>query len=60
MIAALVLAAAVAQVAFNPVEFFRGRTHGEGQIKAMLQSSQTITVDSIGRAEKTGLWCSSR
>ncbi len=53
MIAAFFLAAAT-QAAFNPVEFFRGRTHGEGRLKAVLQSSQAIKVDSIGRAEGDG------
>jgi len=53
VIAAIVLTA-VSQGAFNPVEFFRGRTHGEGRLKAVLQPSQTITVDSLGRAEKDG------
>ena len=52
MIAAALLAATVA--AFNPVDFFRGRTHGEGRLKAVLQPSQTITVDSLGRAEGGG------
>ena len=54
MIAALVFAAAVSQAAFSPVEFFRGRTHGEGRLKAVFQSSQTINVDSTGRSEKDG------
>jgi hypothetical protein len=49
-----VVAAAPAQAAFNPVEFFRGHTHGEGTLKIIFQASKQITVDSIGRAEKDG------
>lgn len=51
---ALVAAAAPAQAAFNPVDFFRGRTHGEGMLKVIFQSSKQITVDSEGRMEKDG------
>jgi hypothetical protein len=51
---ALLLAAAPADAAFNPVEFFRGRTHGEGTLKIILQASKHITVDSVGRTEKDG------
>jgi hypothetical protein len=51
---ALVAMAAPAQAAFNPVEFFRGRTHGEGTLKIIFQSSKHITVDSEGRSEKDG------
>jgi len=48
--AALLFAAA----SFNPVEFFRGRTHGEGTLKVIFQPTKRITVDSEGRAEKDG------
>jgi hypothetical protein len=51
IIAAALLAAAAA---FNPVEFFRGRTHGEGTLKIIFQSAKTMSVDSQGRAEKDG------
>lgn len=52
---AIALVAAVpAEAAFNPVEFFRGHTHGEGTLKIILQSSKHITVDSMGRSEKDG------
>ena len=49
---ALLLAAAAAQ--FDPVEFFRGRTQGIGTLKALLQESKTIRVDSIGAPQKDG------
>lgn len=50
----LLVAAAPAHAAFNPVEFFRGKTHGEGMLKIIFQSAKRMTVDSIGRAEKDG------
>ncbi len=40
--------------AFNPVDFFRGRTHGEGILKIIFQSPKHMTVDSEGVAEKDG------
>ena len=49
---ALLLAAAAAQ--FDPVEFFRGRTQGIGTLKATLQKSKTIRVDSVGKEQKDG------
>ena len=49
---ALLLAAAAAQ--FDPVEFFRGRTQGVGTLKAALQRSKTIRVDSVGTEQKDG------
>ncbi|MBV9526741.1 DUF3833 family protein [Sphingomonas sp.] len=51
---ALVLAATPAAAAFNPVEFFRGRTHGEGTLKIIFQSTKTMSVDSEGSTEKDG------
>ena len=48
--AALLFAAA----SFNPVEFFRGRSHGQGVLKIIFQSSKTISVDSFGTSEKDG------
>jgi len=54
-LAALFLIADVpAHAAFNPVEFFRGRTHGEGTLKVVFKSAKTIRVDSVGRSEKDG------
>ena len=53
--AALALvAAAPAQAAFNPVEFFRGHSHGEGILKIIFQSPKHMEVDSEGLAEKDG------
>jgi hypothetical protein len=57
ILSALVLIAALAvpaQAAFNPVDFFRGRTHGEGTLKVIFQASKRISVDSEGRAEQDG------
>jgi hypothetical protein len=51
---ALVVLAAPAHAGFNPVEFFRGRTHGDGVLKVIFQSSKRITVDSHGWTEKDG------
>jgi hypothetical protein len=51
---ALIAVAAVSQAAFNPVEFFRGRTQSEGRLKIVLQAPKTIRVDSLGRAEGDG------
>ena len=52
--AILLVAAAPAVAALNPVEFFRGHTHGEGILKIIFQSPKHMTVDSIGRADKDG------
>ena len=51
---AALIAAAPAYAAFNPVEFFRGRTHGDGTLKVVFQSPKHISVDSEGRVEKDG------
>jgi hypothetical protein len=47
-------AAPLAAEPFNPVEFFRGRSHGQGVLKIIFQSSKTINVDSFGTSEKDG------
>ena len=52
--AALLVIAAPAQAAFNPVEFFKGKTHGEGMLKIIFQSPKKMAVDSEGYAEKDG------
>lgn len=52
--ATALLVATPAQAAFNPVEFFRGRTHGEGTLKIIFQAPKKIAVDSVGRSEKDG------
>jgi hypothetical protein len=51
---ALILAAAASAHSFNPVEFFRGHSHGDGNLKVIFQHSKRISVDSIGRDEKDG------
>ena len=33
-------ATAAASAPFNPVEFFNGRTHGEGELKIIVQSPE--------------------
>jgi hypothetical protein len=53
-LSALVVFASPAQAEFNPVDFFRGRTHGDGTLKIIFQSAKTMTVDSEGSTEKDG------
>jgi Protein of unknown function (DUF3833) len=53
-VAPVAIAAAAEQVAFNPVEFFRGRTHADGTLKVIFQSPERISVDSEGMEEKDG------
>jgi hypothetical protein len=50
----LAAVASHAQAAFNPVDFFRGRSHGEGTLQVIFQSPKQISVDSLGREEKDG------
>jgi hypothetical protein len=54
LVLALVALAVPAHAAFNPVEFFRGHTHGVGTLKIIFRSPERIEVDSEGRAEKDG------
>lgn len=51
---AAIAASAPQQVTFNPVEFFRGKTHGDGILKIIFQSPEKMSVDSEGSAEKDG------
>ncbi len=51
---AIAAMASPAEAAFNPVDFFRGRTHGDGTLKIVFQSPKRISVDSQGRSEKDG------
>ncbi len=39
---------------FNPVDFFRGHTRGDGTLKVIFQSEKKIGVDSVGRPDKDG------
>ena len=53
--AAFALVAAVpAQAAFNPVDFFRGRSEGQGTLKVIFRSSEQIHTENVGRADKDG------
>lgn len=51
---AFAIAATPAQAAFNPVDFFRGRSHGDGTLKIIFQSTKAMSVDSWGSTEKDG------
>lgn len=51
---ALLLAATAIAAQFEPVEFFRGRTRGEGTLKAAFSKPKTIVVDGVGTAAKDG------
>lgn len=53
-LSALVVLASPAQAEFNPVDFFRGRTHGEGTLKIIFQSTKAMSVDSEGSTEEDG------
>jgi len=52
--AAALVIALPAHAAFNPVDFFRGRTHGDGTLKVIFKAPKQIKVDSVGRSEKDG------
>ena len=43
-----------AHAAFNPVDFFRGHTHGTGTLKVIFSAPEVIQVDNEGTAEKDG------
>ena len=51
---AMLAAAPVQSASFNPVDFFRGRTHGDGELKVIFQAPKRIAVDSLGSSEKDG------
>jgi hypothetical protein len=51
----LMVASVPAQAAaFNPVEFFRGKTHGTGILKVIFSSPETIEVDNEGSEQRDG------
>lgn len=50
----LIALAQPAHAAFNPVEFFRGKTHGDSVLRIIFQSPKRMSVDSEGRTEKDG------
>lgn len=39
---------------FDPVEFFKGRTRGDGTLKIVFQSPKKVSVESLGRVETDG------
>jgi hypothetical protein len=53
-IAAVVALAAEPAHAFDPIDFFRGRTSGEGTLKVLFQPAKRITVQSLGTEQKDG------
>ncbi|WP_051504446.1 DUF3833 family protein [Sphingomonas jaspsi] len=54
LLLALALAAAPAAAGFDPVEFFRGRTKGDGKLKVIFQATKSINVESVGTAGPDG------
>ena len=54
LFALLLLAAVPAQAAFDPVEFFGGRTKGEGVLKIIFERPRPVAVQSEGRVEEDG------
>jgi hypothetical protein len=52
--AVALVVATQAQAAFNPVDFFRGRTHGSGTLKVIFSAPEKIEVDNEGAVEKDG------
>jgi hypothetical protein len=49
-----VAAPAPAQLPFDPVAFFEGRTRGTGELRQVLKSPKRVTVDSVGTAQRDG------
>jgi hypothetical protein len=50
-----VLLPADSNASFNPIAFFEGHTHGEGELRKLLGAPVHVSVDSIGRAVPGGL-----
>ena len=55
LFAAATAVAPPAPAPFDPVDFFSGRTRGEGTLKAAFQKPKTIVVDSVGTSQKDGV-----
>ena len=59
---AVAIAAPACAAAFNPVDFFRGKTHGEGDLKIIFQSAKHMSVDlkqvihEPGKPARTRYW----
>ena len=41
--------------AFDPIAFFEGHTHGEGELRKLLSAPVHVSVDSVGRRVPGGL-----
>ncbi|HEY8592434.1 MAG TPA: DUF3833 family protein [Sphingomicrobium sp.] len=54
LVAAAVATSDAAQFAFNPIDFFRGRTRGDGTLKVLFQKPKRIQVESEGVEQKDG------
>ena len=52
-VAALAIAVP-AHAAFDPVAFFKGKTHGDGKLKVVLKPTKSVSVDSEGHVEADG------
>jgi hypothetical protein len=50
----MILLAAAALAALNPLTFFSGTTHGVGTIKILFKGTQTLRVSSLGRPDGHG------
>jgi hypothetical protein len=51
---ALAVAVSAQAASFDPVEFFRGRTRGEGVLKVIFEPAKPVRVESVGTAEPDG------
>jgi hypothetical protein len=40
---------------FDPVDFFAGRSHGEGTLHELMKGGKPISVDSVGRVNREGM-----
>ena len=52
--AALAASSPAAAAAFDPVDFFAGRTHGTGTLRVLLKGPQAIRVESLGSVARDG------
>lgn len=46
---------AAQNVSFDPIRFFNGHTHGEGELRKLFNKPVHVSVDSVGRMNDTGL-----
>ena len=47
-------APASAEAPFEPVQFFIGKTHGDGTLRELLKAPKTVSVDSVGSVAADG------